>query len=440
LTLSASRLAAAAVLLAAAAFWAGRASPRGAAPRARPQPEATAAAEKPASRVWQKIRPRPGQSQSLEDRQDRNEAIQSLPYLQGFSGAPADSGVTRHDEASAFAGVNLVTSGHAPEASLVDMKGRTLHTWKKGFRESLPDVRADSEHEEYTTYWRRVHLFPDGALLAIHQLLGLVKLDARSSLVWARAGGFHHDLAIGEAGRIVVLEARSVRLPRINKKEDVLEDFVTVLAPDGTPIESFSLLEAVERSDYAALLQDMKPRGDLFHTNTIKILDGTLSDRLPAFRRGNLLISIYTLDAVAVVDPVAKRVVWALSDLWESQHEPQLLPTGRMLVFDNLGRGGESRVLELDPLTQAIHWQYAGAPAEPFASWKVGSQQRLPNGNTLITESTAGRAFEVTREGRIVWEWVSPYRAGEKRELIATLYEMRRFPPALGSSPWLVPQ
>jgi hypothetical protein len=39
----------------------------------------------------------------------------------------------------------------------------------------------------------------------------------------------------------------------------------------------------------------------------------------------------------------------------------------------------------------------------------MGNAQRLPNGNTLITESAFGRFFEVTREGEIVWEYVNPF-------------------------------
>ena len=31
------------------------------------------------------------------------------------------------------------------------------------------------------------------------------------------------------------------------------------------------------------------------------------------------------------------------------------------------------------------------------------------NGNTLITEGASGRTFEVTVEGEIVWEFISPY-------------------------------
>ena len=42
-------------------------------------------------------------------------------------------------------------------------------------------------------------------------------------------------------------------------------------------------------------------------------------------------------------------------------------------------------------------------------SLRMGNSQRLPNGNTLITESSFGRFFEVTREGEVVWEYVNPF-------------------------------
>jgi hypothetical protein len=44
-----------------------------------------------------------------------------------------------------------------------------------------------------------------------------------------------------------------------------------------------------------------------------------------------------------------------------------------------------------------------------------GGAQRLPNGNTLITESDKGRAFEVTREGEIVWDFYNPDTGSEGR-------------------------
>ena len=56
---------------------------------------------------------------------------------------------------------------------------------------------------------------------------------------------------------------------------------------------------------------------------------------------------------------------------------------------------------------------------------------RLPNANTLITESEAGRAFEVTPEKKIVWEYFNPHRGDEDPKLIATLFEVVRLPPDL---------
>ena len=58
-----------------------------------------------------------------------------------------------------------------------------------------------------------------------------------------------------------------------------------------------------------------------------------------------------------------------------------------------------------------------------------GSSERLPNGNTLISESNRGRAIEVTPDKQIVWEFINPHRAGENNELIATLFEVVRLDP-----------
>ena len=65
-----------------------------------------------------------------------------------------------------------------------------------------------------------------------------------------------------------------------------------------------------------------------------------------------------------------------------------------------------------------IVWQYtpteAGflAPMDSnrFYSPFISGMQRLPNGNTLITEGSDGRVFEVTPDQKIVWEFVSPYK------------------------------
>jgi hypothetical protein len=354
----------------------------------------------------------------------------ATPYLQGYRRAEDRPTVLAHDRAAVSPGLNLYTSGHAAEAFLTDMDGRVLHRWAYPLRRLWPDLYEADPEVGKLEYWRRAYLYPNGDLLAIYEGLGLVKLDRRSSVLWAHRGGFHHDLFVTEDGRIFVLDRDGKVLPRL-RPEPVLEDFVTVLAPDGRVLERLSLLESFERSPAHAPLLRSLPRGpDLFHTNTLEVLDGRFAARSPAFRAGNLLVSVLQLGALAIVDPRERRVVWARQGSWRKQHQPTFLDSGRLLLFDNLGAGPDrSRVIELDPLSGEIAWQFGGDAATDFFSKTLGSCQRLPGGNTLITESENGRALEVTPEGRVVWEFYNPQRAGEKGELVAVLFEVVRLPP-----------
>lgn len=54
-------------------------------------------------------------------------------------------------------------------------------------------------------------------------------------------------------------------------------------------------------------------------------------------------------------------------------------------------------------------WQYADQSKPAFFASFMGGAQRLPNGNTVITEATTGRLFEVTHAGEVVWEYIIPY-------------------------------
>jgi hypothetical protein len=122
---------------------------------------------------------------------------------------------------------------------------------------------------------------------------------------------------------------------------------------------------------------------------------------------------------------------------------PEGLPgAGNILLFNNGGYAGfgelvpgsgigvwpnrysdVSRVIEFNPVTQEIVWEYnqikptADANGDgvvqgnerKFLSIVMSAAQRLPNGNTLITEATTGRVFEVTKDNDVVWEYISPF-------------------------------
>lgn len=356
---------------------------------------------------------------------DAMAAAADTPYHRGVRPAPVASGVLRYDPDRAYDGVNLVLSAHGPEASLRDMKGQVLHTWRYDFLDVWPEPLRFYEWSPHKTTWRRVHVFPNGDLLAIFEGIGMIKLDKDSNLLWAHKGRCHHDMFVAEDGTITTLSRDTIRVPGL--EGPILEDFVLVLSAEGEPLREVSLIDAFRNSQYAELLRTVPPMADIFHTNTVEVLDGRLAERIPAFAAGNVLVSVRNIDTIAVVDLRVPRVEWALTGMWHLQHQPTVLDDGHMLLFDNLGHDGASKVIEFDPLTQEIVWSYANSPETPFDSPHSGSCQRLPNGNTLITESVSGRAFEVTRAGEIVWELVNPHRAGEADELVAVLFEVLRF-------------
>jgi hypothetical protein len=309
------------------------------------------------------------------------------------------------------------------------MDGRVRHRWGYRYEDAFhghlfPWSKAGREH------WRRVALLEDGGLLAIHEGQGLLRLTNDSRLLWALPIAAHHDLAVTAGGDVYVLTREARSRPGIDSDGPVIEDFVTVVSPDGRVRRRVSLLECFLRSDYAPLLSRVPRAGDLFHTNTLVMLEGVDDQRHPAFRTGNALISIPTLDVIAIVDLDRVRVVWALTGLWRFQHDPSLLEGGRILLLDNQGIPGASRVLEVEYSTQAVVWSYKGDATHPFYTQFCGAVHRLPNGNTLVAETDRGRAFEIAPDGALVWEFLNPHRGGAHGELIASIFDIVRVPVA----------
>ena len=345
--------------------------------------------------------------------------LDELGYASSYGEAGSESGVVLHDPARSQAGLNLVLSAHDSAALLCDMDGEVLHEWRFPFQELDPD-----EHRFGSGYWRRVHLLEDGSLLAIWDRLGMIKLDRDSKAQWHLLGDYHHDLDVTADGTIWTLTRTERMHPRFSDELTTVEDFITRISPDGEVLGHTSLLEAFEDSVFDSYLDKAREGGDIFHTNTLEIFEGELAHLSPLFGADKALVSLRDLDVVAIVDLETELVVWAASGMWRGQHEPVVLDTGNLLVFDNMGHRGRSKVIELDPFTREVVWTYEGDDENDFYSALCGSNQRLSNGNTLITESLRGRAFEVTPDGEVVWRWVSPYRVGDNG--IAVLMEIVR--------------
>ena len=195
--------------------------------------------------------------------------------------------------------------------------------------------------------------------------------------------------------------------------------------------------------------------GDWMHINSMSVLGPNkwydAGDE--RFHPDNIIVDGREANIIFIISKATGKITWKLGPDYDNspeakaigwiigQHHAHMIPHtlpggGNILVFDNGGWGGYdvpnpgaptgvkaalrdySRVLEIDPVAMKIVWQYtpteAGflAPMDSnrFYSPFISGMQRLPNGNTLITEGSDGRVFEVTPDQKIVWEFVSPYK------------------------------
>jgi hypothetical protein len=365
------------------------------------------------------------------------------PALNPFTPPEIDGreGVTVDRPGQTYDGFTLFTTNQGARATLVDMRGKVIHQWELPFRQAWPRApHIQDPLRDDQIHWFRCHLFPNGDLLAIYQSdsdtpagYGLVKLNKDSKLLWKYAGRVHHDLDVDEKGTIYTLTHRLKSKAPAGLDylpTPYVADSLVVLSPDGREVESVPVEEAFRDSAYALLMSTaiaeqaiprdparrtssfeafLQPtKGDLFHTNSVKVLPPARAGKFPLFRAGQVLISLRSLHAIAVLDVRKRSVVWAALGPWRIQHDAQFLDNGRLLLFDNHGWGKGCRVLEYDPVTQAIPWFYSEADSGPFHAAFRGMQQRLPNGNTLIVDPDNRRLFEVTRGKELVWEHLCP--------------------------------
>jgi outer membrane protein assembly factor BamB len=133
---------------------------------------------------------------------------------------------------------------------------------------------------------------------------------------------------------------------------------------------------------------------------------------------GDIVVSFRTISTVIIIDRKTGNIIWKLgAPPLCGQHAPTPLPNGNLLIFDNGPHRLDhampfSRVIEVEPATKQIVWEYREKRESDFFSPRISNAQRLANGNTLICEGDFGRLFEVTSNGEVVWEYVNPYFGG----------------------------
>jgi Arylsulfotransferase (ASST) len=180
------------------------------------------------------------------------------------------------------------------------------------------------------------------------------------------------------------------------------------------------------------LFSPATPLGDWLHVNSIaplpenKWYDGGDT----RFKPGNILLNARNIDTMYIIDKETKKIVWEGTHTYKGgmahSHEPEMIEkglpgAGNILLFDNglfprfRTHSGQTFIMEINPVSHDVVWKYEteGYANLKFFSKTMGTQKRLPNGNTFIAEDNTGRLFQVSPDGEVVWEFVN--RGGTTR-------------------------
>ncbi len=366
------------------------------------------------------------------------------------------TGVTRYDPEKAYNTYTLLPLvanygaakdvARSPEpARLIDMNGNVVHEWK-------------------VSSWQRYRLHPGTCNLTMIEeseqagLNHIVDYDWNSKELWrwrpeqSGIGGrmsaqqshmLHHDFERLADGNTLVMytvqvpqeildTVRNVDYPyfgKINRKGlQLIGDELAYVSPEGEITWTWAAHGHIDINDF---LPGWKRLIDWSHGNSVRVIPENrwydAGDQ--RFKPGNVVYNTRNLPHFWVIDKDSGEIVYKGAHRhlggFAGQHEahmiaPGLPGAGNFLVFDNgayspdEAHHGVSLIVEIDPSTNRIVWKYETAGRTlRFHSHSRGSVQRLPNGNTLISEDNTGRIFQVKPDdthpdgGEIVWEYVA---------------------------------
>ena len=240
----------------------------------------------------------------------------------------------------------------------------------------------------------------------------MLEVDWQGNAVWEHYDPeHHHDARRTPEGGAIYLTVELMD-PGLASKvqggvpgtdaEGMWADVIVEVDADGNRVWEWHAAEHLDPDRHVLTFNDL--RDEWSHGNTVAPLDG---DRV--------MFSFRNISTVGIIDKRSGEITWQLGDtVLAQQHDPNLLANGNVLIYDNGSHRKHtglpfSRVIEVNPATNEIVWQYQDSPAYNFFSPYISGARRLPNGNTLITEGMFGRIFQVTPEGEVVWEFINPY-------------------------------
>jgi hypothetical protein len=366
----------------------------------------------------------------------------SLPWYYRRVAKPYLSPI--RNTSQAFQGLNLVTkvaAGQEISAEIIDMDGRQLHTWNIDWFRIWPNPdhipKEKVPKSKPGTHIHGVSVLENGDLVFNFERLGLVRLDRDSNVVWRLPYQTHHSLYVHDDGNLWVCGQKRHTEPdaRFPHRLPPFDEFTFLeVTPEGRIAEEWSVADILHENGLDGLLylgsldnDSTQVRGDLLHLNDVEPFPDSMEEDF--FERGDILVSLRNINTVFVFNRRSRKIKFICTGWFVRQHDPDFIDGNRFSVFDNNNiapedYGHQSRIIIVSARTGASQTYFEGSRSSPFYTDIMGKHQWLPNGNLLITESRQGRAFEINRRGKVVWEYVNYVDQG----IVGLVDEVQRLP------------
>ncbi len=283
-------------------------------------------------------------------------------------------------------------------AVLYSTDGKELYYWPIDY------TQVDQKTDPENVFPHGFEVFRDGSIIVnFDDGNGIARINTCGEVLWAVNKGFHHSISKSWDGTIWTWRGTSIAQLDPDSGESLREVSIKDNIVNAHKLHGILALLTNERED------GLEYGRDPFHPNDVEVLSPELATVFPMFETGDLLISLRSINLVAVIDGEDYDLKWHMIGPWHRQHDPDFLANGSISVYNNNMGLGYSQIVAAYPGSGKYVVLVDGTADFTFYSWRRGKHQHLNNGNILVTETERGRVFEIDSSGKIVWEYHNIY-------------------------------
>ena len=340
--------------------------------------------------------------------------------------------ITTYDMNAAFNNPTMITSVSAKDSlcvEIIDMDGTTIHKWNIDWFRIWPDAshipKRDMPRSRPGTHIHGAVLLDCGDLVFNFEHLGMVRLDVCGNVVWRLPYRTHHSIYKDEFGNLWVPgqrdhETKLAGYP--NYRPPFTEPVVLKVSREGKILKEISIMDLLMKNDLPGLLymstknnETTIVTGNTLHLNDVEPFPSSMKEGV--FQAGDIMVSLRNINTILIFSETNERIKCISTGKYVRQHDPDFIDGNMISVFDNNNvapedYGHQSRIVIQSFTDHRTFVFYTGNDKNRFYTHIMGKHQWLPNGNLLIAESMNGRAFEIDKKGRIVWEFVNIVEKG----------------------------